>query len=160
IGNSSGKAQGLPVTGDIMATNTGTGADLQIKANSITSSEILNEAISANDIGTGAVASDEVLDNSLTAADLGTGSVGSDEIATNAVGSDEILAGAVGTSEIDDLSIQTIDIANDAVTAAKINPDVAGTGLGQNGSNGSLEVNLGNGLQFNGDNIETDLSAI
>jgi len=49
--------------------------DLQIEA----------DAVTANEIATGAVASDEVLDNSLTSDDLGTGSVTTDEIADGTI---------------------------------------------------------------------------
>jgi len=130
IGNVQNIAEGLPGGGDNTATNSGVAADLQINDGAVTTNEILDETISAIDIG------------------------------TDAVGSDEILESAVGTSEIENLSVQTIDIADDAVTKEKINEDVAGQGLSQNDSDGSLQVNLGNGIKFDGDTLVADLEGI
>ncbi|MEM6642526.1 MAG: hypothetical protein AAF616_06075, partial [Bacteroidota bacterium] len=129
IGNDENVAQGLPVAGDITALNNGT-ADLQINQDAVTTFEILNETIAAQDI------------------------------ATDAVTSDEIAADAVGTSEIENLSIQTEDISNSAVDKDKINEDVAGLGLSKNLTDGSLQVNLGNGITFNQDTLVADLEAI
>ncbi|MEQ9009523.1 MAG: hypothetical protein RLP12_16705, partial [Ekhidna sp.] len=256
IGNSSGVAQGLPASGDVTISNTGTVANVQINADAITTNEILNETILAEDIATGAVGSDEIATDAVGSDEIATDAVGSDEIATDAVGSDEIATDAVGTDEIstgavgsDELAddaitandiatgavttveilnetilaediatnavgsdeiapeavgnselandavtnskiadnaiqtenivdgqVQTADIAtaaitqdelannsvttnkilDDAVTKEKINPDVAGPGLIQS-TDGSLEINEGNGLQISGDILSVNL---
>ncbi|RYJ40405.1 hypothetical protein NU09_3442 [Flavobacterium beibuense] len=49
-----------------------------------------------------------------------------------------------------------MDVANDAITAAKINADVAGTGLIQNTTTGALEVDV-TGLSGDGNITSTDL---
>jgi hypothetical protein len=46
-------------------------------------------------------------------------------------------------------SVSTIKIINTAVTADKINADVAGLGLSKSGFNNALDVNVGNGLEIN-----------
>ncbi|MEA1786697.1 hypothetical protein U1E44_11385 [Arenibacter sp. GZD96] len=57
--------------------------------------------------------------------------------------------GGITTTQLLDGTVQTLDIADDAVTASKINPDVAGTGLIQNAITGALEIDptavVGNG---------------
>ncbi|MEM6736768.1 MAG: hypothetical protein AAF620_11940, partial [Bacteroidota bacterium] len=130
IGNAQNKAENKPIGGDIYAINTGTIADFQINASAVATDEILDETINASDIG------------------------------TDAVDSDEIVSEAVGTEEIANGSIQTIDVSNDAVTKEKINEDVAGLGLSKNPTNASLQINLGNGLKFNDDDLEMDLDTI
>ena len=80
IGNSSGVATGLPVTGDISFTNDGSQITTEINANAVTASEIAanavtaseiqDEAITSSDIGTGAVATDEILNATIADEDL------------------------------------------------------------------------------------------
>ncbi|MFL1897454.1 beta strand repeat-containing protein, partial [Aquimarina sp. 2-A2] len=70
------------------------------------------------------------------------------EIAAGAVGNTELAANAVTTDKILDGTIASADIAADAVNAATINGDVAGTGLVQNITTGALEVDP---TAFNGD---------
>ena len=132
----------------------------EIATGAVTSDEILDETIVAGDVATGAITTDEILDATVALADIGTGAVASDEIVDNSIDAIDINTGAVTTDEILDATIATVDIADDAVDADKINADIAGAGLGQNLGDGSLEVNLGNGLQFNGDDIEADLAGI
>ncbi|MFZ9005128.1 MAG: hypothetical protein ACO3AE_13990, partial [Robiginitalea sp.] len=59
----------------------------------------------------------------------------------------DVADGAIGTSELADLGVQTGDIAQDAITADKIDASVAGTGLVQN-ADGALEVDV---TEFQGD---------
>ncbi len=119
-------------------------------ANSVNSTHIVNNSITADDIGTGAVTTDEILDGTIatadiannaitsalindgtiTAADLGTDSVDTDEIATGAVTTDEILDGtvsladmngnSVNSSKIVDGSVALADLAANSVNSSKI----------------------------------------
>lgn len=52
----------------------------------------------------------------------------------------QVRADGITTAQILDGTIGTLDIADANVTAAKIAPNVAGTGLSQNGTTGALEV--------------------
>lgn len=58
--------------------------------------------------------------------------------------------------QIKDLGVVTAKIADDAVDKTKINADVAGAGIGQN-VDGSLEINLGQGLQLSVDDVTLKL---
>ncbi|MBP2834039.1 hypothetical protein J8281_17720, partial [Aquimarina sp. U1-2] len=64
------------------------------------------------------------------------------EIAPGAVGNTELANNAVSTDKILDGTITSDDIAADAVNAATINNDVAGSGLTQNVTTGALEVDV------------------
>ena len=60
--------------------------------------------------------------------------------------------------KVNDLVITAGKIADDAVTAAKINAAVAGDGLVQN-SSGALDVNTGNGIEIVSDAVSVNLAA-
>jgi hypothetical protein len=62
----------------------------------------------------------------------------------------------VDTLRVKALGITDQEIADDAVNAIKINADVAGDGLGQNGTTGALEVNVGDGMQILSDAVAAD----
>ncbi|WP_133067293.1 hypothetical protein [Flagellimonas pacifica] len=89
--------------------------------------------------------------------DVSTGGITDNELATDAVTTDKILNGEVNTVDIADNAITnvkmadnaigTTEIIDDSVNAAKINLDVAGTGLLQ-AADGSLEVDV---TAFSGD---------
>ena len=71
-----------------------------------------------------------------------------------------------GTSlwvNVDDVTIEiadnTLQVRDDGISADKIHRDVAGTGLEQN-TDGSLSPDLGNGLQFTGNEIAIDPSGL
>ncbi|MEL6556629.1 MAG: tail fiber domain-containing protein [Bacteroidota bacterium] len=110
-------------------------------------------------ISNDAVTTDKIADLNVTTDKLNTDAVTNAKLADNAVETVNILDGNVTTNKIGDLNVTTGKLANDAVDRTKVNSDVAGTGLGQN-ADGSLEVNLGTGLQFNGDDIEANLAGI
>ena len=59
----------------------------------------------------------------------------------------------ITTTKLQDGAVTIPKIADDAVTRDKIAADVAGTGLSQ-ASNGSLQVNVGDGLILDGDTIK------
>ncbi|MEQ8532391.1 MAG: hypothetical protein RIB86_11090, partial [Imperialibacter sp.] len=118
-----------------------------------------------NDTGTASaqpVIGDATLTYTATGADLqlAADAVTANEIATGAVTSNEILDGAVQTANIADQNVTTVKIVDDDVTAAKINADVAGAGLSSNGTTGALDVNAGNGLTINGDDLEADIAQL
>ncbi|WP_370090364.1 beta strand repeat-containing protein, partial [Ekhidna sp.] len=168
VGNSSGVAQGLPVSGasDITVTNGGTTADLQIRPNAVTTSEILNNTITTDDIATDGVAQDEIAPNSVGTSELINLNVTNAKIANDAITSEKILnrevetldiaTGAVTENELADNAVTAAKIADDNVTRNEINADVAGLGLVQN-VDGSLEINEGNGLQISGDILSVNL---
>lgn len=64
----------------------------------------------------------------------------------------------VDTLRVKDLGITTAKLADDSVTAAKINADVAGSGLTQGGG-GELNVNTGNGIEIVGDAVAVNIAA-
>lgn len=63
-----------------------------------------------------------------------------------------IEGGVDGQLRVKALGITANELGNDSVTAEKVNADVAGAGIGQDGT-GALEVNLGNGLALDVDNV-------
>lgn len=67
-----------------------------------------------------------------------------------------VVAGGITVTQLGDSAVETAKINDDAVTKAKINADVAGSGLGQN-ADGSLEVNVGNGIQITSDAVAVKL---
>ncbi|WP_339816075.1 hypothetical protein, partial [uncultured Imperialibacter sp.] len=108
------------------------------------------------------VIGDATLTYTATGADLqlAADAVTTNEIATGAVTSNEILDGGVQTADIADQNVTTAKLADDGVTATKINDDVAGVGLSPNATTGALDVNAGNGLTINGDDLEADIAQL
>ncbi len=81
------------------------------------------------DVNAGGINTVELADNAVNSLKIEDGQVSNLDLATDAVTNDKMANDAVGTNELLD----------DGVTAAKINVDVAGTGLNQ-AADGSLEV--------------------
>ena len=77
--------------------------------------------------------------------------------ATLVASSIQVADDGITSAKIRDGQVQTDDIANDAVDAETINPDVAGNGLQQNATSGALEVNVGD-LTGDGTISSTDLN--
>jgi len=98
-----------------------------LEVNSVNSSHVVDNSLTADDLGPGSVGSSEVADNSLTVDDLAPNSVGSDEIATDAVGSDEIATGAVGSLEVLDNSLTAADLAPNSVGTSEIADNTVST---------------------------------
>ncbi len=107
---------GVTITGD------GDATALSVNDQSITGGISIGAKIAANTI-----TEDNMALNSVSGGLGGT-------ISDNSITADDIAAGVIGTTELVD----------DAITAIKINPDVAGVGLVQNVS-GALDVNVGTG---------------
>ena len=137
----------VDIAGDIDIDNTG---DAQIQADAVTTaeilnetilaediatsavetSEILNETILAEDIATGAVTTDEILDETIAAADIGTDAVNTDEIAADAVTASEIATGAVTTDEILDGTIANADLDKTNIPLSGFGAATANVDLG------------------------------
>ena len=156
VGNGSGVATGVTISGDATISNTGALSlannsvdSAEIAANAVdtaeladsavTSAKILDGTVSLADLNSDSVNSARIVDGSITADDLGVDSVGASEIAANAVdsaeiaadavGSSEIAADAVGASELADNAVDTASIQNDAVTADKLADGAVSGGL-------------------------------
>jgi hypothetical protein len=127
IGNASGAANAVPLSGDTTISVTG---EMHIVAGGVASNEIQDRSVWSIDIGTGAVeqinmksnsvASAEIQDKSIWAIDIATNVITSNEIDANAVGSSEIINEAVNSSKIQDRSIVAVDINTASVTANEI----------------------------------------
>jgi hypothetical protein len=126
----------------------GTFNNLQIAPNSVTTSEINDYTIHAEDIAANSVTNAKIDLNSVDFNQIRDNAVINSKVADNAIGSAELInesitggdigAGAVGTSEIADLSVATSDIADNAVTNAKMydnsvgNAEMADNAIGSN----------------------------
>jgi hypothetical protein len=83
-------AGGTPPSGPAGGDLTGTYPNPLVAANAIGSAEVIDNSLTAADLGPASVGSSEVADNSLGSADLGAGSVGSSELAAASVRSSEL----------------------------------------------------------------------
>ena len=170
IGSSDNKAIGLPTTGDLNISNSGTSINFEIKdlsietgdiANgAITSDKILDGTIQSNDIQDGAVGSSQILDGDIqtidindaavTSAkianstivneDIATGAVQSNSIQNATIISEDLATGAVESSNILNGTIITEDIANDAITSDKLAAGAIQSGDIQDGAVGSTQI--------------------
>ncbi len=128
----------------------------------------LNDGTGALTIQNDAVTTDKIGDSEVRTADIADLQVTTGKLGNDAVTTGKIADGEVRTLDIADLNVTNAKLASnavttdkifvDAVTADKINPDVAGEGLIPNGTDGSLEVNAGNGLQLSTDVLSVDLA--
>ena len=75
--------------------------DSEIQDNSLTASSLAENSVGASEIAASAVGTSEVADNSLTANDLATNSVGASEIADSSVDSAAIIDGTITISDVD-----------------------------------------------------------
>lgn len=113
-------------------------------ANTVDSSDIVDQSIQKVDIGPNAVGTSEIVTDGVGKAELASNSVGSieiiagavtaSEIASGAVGASEIAGGAVGASEIATGAVGSSEIATAAVNAAEIATGAVGTDEILNGS--------------------------
>src|SRR3954451_6340169 len=139
-------------------------------ANTVGSSDIIDESILSQDVkdgevkqtdvGNNAVKSGKVADESLTGADIANGQIGNADLAngsvnsvsvsdnsltaadlaTDSVGSDEIASDAVNATEIANSSIDTGEIVDNSLFAADLGADSVGASELQDGVVNSAEV--------------------
>ncbi|MBU0482678.1 MAG: hypothetical protein KKG47_16415 [Proteobacteria bacterium] len=102
--------------------------------NLITSADINDGTITADDLGTNSVHSDEIADNAVGSGEIANGTITADDLGTDSVGSDEIALNAVGTDEINNGSITSDDLGTDSVGSDEIAADAVGTGEIANGT--------------------------
>jgi len=91
-----------------------------IADNSISTYKVINEALLAEDINTGAVETSEILDSTILNEDIADGSVDSRTILNETILAEDINTGAVETSEILDSTILNEDIADGSVDSRTI----------------------------------------
>jgi hypothetical protein len=89
-----------------------------------------------------AVSTAKIADDAVTTAKIDDAAVTEAKLAADAVATAKIADSAVTAAKLADDAVQTAKIADDAVTAAKLAGDCAGTGLAQNGTDGSLEIDI------------------
>jgi len=159
VGNGSGVATGVTISGDATISNTGALSlannsvdSAEIAANAVdtaeladsavTSAKILDGTVSLADLNSDSVNSARIVDGSITADDLGVDSVGASEIAANTVTAAEIATGAVTSDEILDGTIAAADIATDTITAGQIAAGGVGTSEVLDGSLTGADLNL------------------
>ena len=83
--------------------------------------QIVANAITANEIATGAVTSAEIATGAVTANEIATGAVGTAEIATGAVTANEIVAGAVGTTQLATNAVTANEVAANSISVTELN---------------------------------------
>ncbi len=93
----------------------------------------------------------------LSVAEISGGASGN--IAPNSITQGDIAPDAIGSSELDALSVGTSELKDGAVTAAKLNADVAGAGITQNIATGALEVDTST-LTGSGDVTGTGITVV
>ena len=86
----------------------------------VTSHKIADGTVANSDIATGAIGSNSVLDESLTSSDLGTDSVGATEIADSSIDSGEIVDNSLFAADLAPNSVGSSEIAADAAGASEV----------------------------------------
>ncbi|MGB3464741.1 MAG: hypothetical protein WBA74_05715, partial [Cyclobacteriaceae bacterium] len=125
----------------------------------VTSADIRNLSVTNNKIDADAVTTDKILNGDIRTEDLQDALITNNKVNTDAITTDKILDGEIQTPDIADLNVTTGKIADDAIDKSKVDEDIAGEGLSQ-GVDGAINVNPGNGLILNGDDIEVDLPVL
>lgn len=120
--------------------------------NTIHTSKLRDDSVTSAKIATNAVTADGLADNAVDTNAIVNLNVTRGKIAADAIDGTKLADDAVDNEHIADDAVRTAQIQNDAVDRDKIAADVAGAGLGQN-TDGSLEVNVDNGLQVASDNV-------
>ena len=120
--------------------------------NTINTAKLRDDSVTSAKIATNAVTADGLADNAVDTNAIVNLNVTRGKIAADAIDGTKLADDAVDNEHIADDAVRTAQIQNDAVDRDKIAADVAGAGLGQN-TDGSLEVNVDNGLQVASDNV-------
>jgi ribosomal protein L25 (general stress protein Ctc) len=119
--------------------------------------EISSDALQLKD---GGVATAKLADDSVTAAKVNADVAGAALVQNGGTGALDVnvdgttIEVATDAIQVKDGGISTAKLADDSVTAAKVNADVAGLALVQNGTTGALDVNV------DGSTIEVATDAI
>jgi hypothetical protein len=171
------KANGI--TTSMIGTNQVTGNEIagltvgtaNLADSSVTSAKLGASSVSAVKIASNAVTSDKIQSNAVTESKIATSVAGDGlsggngsalavqvddtgiEIASNTL---QLKNLGVSTAKIQDSAITTAKILDLNITGGKLANNVAGAGLRKDPSN-NLEVNCGDGLDFNGDELEVQL---
>jgi len=95
-------------------------------ANTIGSSDIIDQSIQKVDIGPNAVGTSEIVTNGVGSAEIAANAVGRSEIRKDGVGGDEIGLNAISGSELQANSVGMSEIASGAVGADEIATDAVG----------------------------------
>jgi hypothetical protein len=120
----------------------------KLGADAVTSSKILDGAITGTDIGAGtvdtaniavdAITSAKIIDGTIAAADIAKGAIDNNKLGTDAVTTGKILDGTIASADLANGAIDTSKLATDAVTSGKILDGTITTADLANGSvNGS-----------------------
>ena len=88
--------------------------------NSVGSSEVVDNSLDAIDIAPDAIGASELADNSVASANVVDGSLTAADLATNSVEAAEIATGAVGSPEVADNSLTANDLAPNSVGASEL----------------------------------------
>jgi hypothetical protein len=126
-------------------------------ANTVGSSDIIDESILSQDVKNGQVKTSDIGNGQVRTADLATDSVGSDEIATNAVNATEIADSSIDTGEIVDNSLFAADLAPDSVGDSELADNAVG---GANVASNSLTTADIAGADVNGGHISIGAGAV
>ncbi|MEQ9301999.1 MAG: hypothetical protein RIF33_25695 [Cyclobacteriaceae bacterium] len=130
VGDGGGVPVARLISGDITIDAAGVAT---VEQSAIGNTEIADQSITGG-LSVGA----KIAANTIEEVNLANGAVSGGAggvVADNTITADDIAFATVGTSEL----------ADNGVTAAKINPDVAGVGLIQNGVTGALDIDTGTG---------------
>ncbi|NER18611.1 beta strand repeat-containing protein [Spongiivirga citrea] len=126
-----------------------TNSNIQVSDGGITTAKLADDAVTAVKIN-GDVAGSGLTQNASGALDVDFAAI------AGAISGDATISPA-GVLDLTNGAVETDEIADDAVTATKINADVAGSGLTQNVGTGALEVDVSS-LTGDGDITSTDLT--
>ena len=145
IGNAAGVAQGLPASGDVTVSDAGTAVDIQLKADVVTTTEILDETIQSTDImdltvaeadiAAAAVTEQKIGDDAVTAAKVNPDVAGEALIPNVTTGALDVNAGNGLLVAADSVEIDLQDIDGDGIVA-----DLTDKELDVNVDDATLEV--------------------
>ena len=138
IGNAAGVAQGLPASGDVTVSDAGTAVDIQLKADVVTTAEILDETIQSSDI----------MDLTVAEADIAAAAVTEQKIGADAVTAAKINPDVAGEALIPNATTGALDVnaGNGLLVAAdsvEIDlQDIDGDGIVADLTDKELDVNV------------------
>jgi hypothetical protein len=151
----SGFAGALDVNVDMSTIEINMSDALQVRDSGITEMKLANLSVSTGKLQDDSVTAfkinSDVAGDGLTKGILGALKVNVDGSTLEINMSDALQVKDAGITEfkLATDSVSTIKIINTAVTAVKINSDVAGLGLSKSGFTDALDVNVGDGLEIN-----------